>query len=123
MCAQILEQEACICSVCPGFAVLHQDMKREMVRTNQITWHLSDKFCTWQSIKEKSTLVLSSTFFQLISDFIVTLSLLSHWLVQPSDGQIVNHLLHLFQVVFDPIKFFPQVVILQIEQPGLIEVS
>ena len=71
----------------------------------------------------KSTIVLVSTSFRLLSDFLVTLSLLSHWLVQPSDGQIVNHLLHLFQVVFDPIKFFPQVVILQIEQPGLIEVS
>ena len=71
----------------------------------------------------KSTIVLVSTSFRLLSDFLVTLSLLSHWLVQPSDGQIVNHLLHLFQVVLDPIKFFPQVVILQIEQPGLIEVS
>ena len=96
-----------------------------MVRTNQITWHLADKFCTWQAIKEKSTggLVLVTTFFQLLSVFLVTLGLPSHWLVQPSDGQIVNHLLHLFQVVLDPIKFFPQVVILQIEQPRMIEVS
>ena len=94
-----------------------------MVRTNQKTLHLSNKFCTCQSIKGKSTIVLVSTSFRLLSNFLVILSLLSHWLVQPSDGQIVDHLLHLFQVVLDPIKFFPQVVILQIEQPGLIEVS
>ena len=37
--------------------------------------------------------------------------------VEASDGQVVHHLLHLLQIVLDPIKLLPQVVVLQIEQP------
>ena len=44
-------------------------------------------------------------------------------LVEATNRQVIDNLLHLLQVVLDPVKLLPQVVILQIEQPGLIGVS
>ena len=35
-------------------------------------------------------------------------------LVQTSNGEVINHFLHLLQVILDTIKFLPQGVILQI---------
>ena len=40
-------------------------------------------------------------------------------LVEASDGEVVHHLLHLLQVVFDPVKLLPQVVVLEIELPAM----
>ena len=34
------------------------------------------------------------------------------------DGKVVDHLLHLLQVVLDRVELLPQVVVLQVEQPG-----